>query len=67
MKMMINFSSYCRWSLTFATGKDGFALMTLYRKCAILESPVLLVIQDTSEVNREIKHTAGDVRIPVAY
>ncbi|KAH8418536.1 hypothetical protein KR009_011737 [Drosophila setifemur] len=35
------------WSLFFSTSQHGFALNSLYRKMARLESPVLIVIEDT--------------------
>ncbi|XP_015037846.2 oxidation resistance protein 1 isoform X23 [Drosophila pseudoobscura] len=35
------------WSLIFSTSQHGFALNSLYRKMARLESPVLIVIEDT--------------------
>jgi len=37
------------WMLTFSTERDGFALSTLYRKMQEIDSPVLLVIQDTED------------------
>ena len=35
------------WSLVFSTSQHGFSLNSLYRKMHKLESPVLIVIQDT--------------------
>ncbi|XP_068157971.1 nuclear receptor coactivator 7 isoform X15 [Drosophila tropicalis] len=35
------------WSLIFSTSQHGFALNSLYRKMARLESPILIVIEDT--------------------
>lgn len=35
------------WSLVFSTSQHGFSLNSLYRKMQRLESPVLVVIQDT--------------------
>lgn len=35
------------WSLVFSTSLHGFSLNSLYRKMNRLESPVLIVIQDT--------------------
>lgn len=35
------------WSLIFSTSQHGFSLNTLYRKMQKLETPVLIVIQDT--------------------
>ncbi|XP_055923604.1 nuclear receptor coactivator 7 isoform X6 [Eupeodes corollae] len=35
------------WSLVFSTSQHGFSLNSLYRKMQRLESPVLIVIQDT--------------------
>jgi len=36
-----------RWELLFSTEQDGFSLHSLYRKSALVDSPVLIVIQDT--------------------
>jgi len=35
------------WHLLFSTSQDGFSLHSLYRKAALVDSPVLLIIQDT--------------------
>lgn len=35
------------WTLAFSTSRDGFSLNSLYRKMGRLESPVLMVIEDT--------------------
>ena len=35
------------WSLLYSTSKHGFSLKSLYREMAKVESPVLMVIQDT--------------------
>ncbi|XP_026466263.1 nuclear receptor coactivator 7-like isoform X2 [Ctenocephalides felis] len=35
------------WSLVFSTSQHGFSLNSMYRKMQRLESPVLIVIQDT--------------------
>lgn len=35
------------WSLVFSTSLHGFSLNSLYRKMYKLESPILVVIQDT--------------------
>lgn len=35
------------WSLVFSTSQHGFSLNSLYRKMYKLESPILVVIQDT--------------------
>ena len=35
------------WSLAFSTHTHGFSLGSLYRACARLDCPVLLVVQDT--------------------
>lgn len=35
------------WSLAFSTSQNGFSLNSLYRKLQRLESPILIVIQDT--------------------
>lgn len=39
-----------RWKQIYSTHHQGFSLKSLYRKCSALEGPVLLVIQDTSQV-----------------
>uniref|UniRef100_A0A1L8DXA0 Oxidation resistance protein 1 n=1 Tax=Nyssomyia neivai TaxID=330878 RepID=A0A1L8DXA0_9DIPT len=36
------------WSLVFSTSQHGFSLNSLYRKMHRLESPILIVIQDTA-------------------
>lgn len=35
------------WSLVFSTSQHGFSLNSLYRKMQKLESPILIVIEDT--------------------
>lgn len=35
------------WSLVFSTSQHGFSLNSMYRKMYKLESPILLVIEDT--------------------
>nr|XP_012150146.1 PREDICTED: nuclear receptor coactivator 7 isoform X2 [Megachile rotundata] len=35
------------WSLVFSTSQHGFSLNSMYRKMAKIESPILLVIEDT--------------------
>lgn len=35
------------WSLVFSTSQNGFSLNSLYRKLQRIESPILVVIQDT--------------------
>lgn len=35
------------WTLVFSTSQHGFSLNSLYRKMTRIESPILLVIQDT--------------------
>jgi len=35
------------WSLVFSTSQHGFSLNSLYRKMHKLESPILIVIEDT--------------------
>lgn len=35
------------WTLVFSTSQHGFSLNSMYRKMCKLESPVLLVIEDT--------------------
>eukprot|EP00092_Neocalanus_flemingeri_P002444 GFUD01002614.1.p1 GENE.GFUD01002614.1~~GFUD01002614.1.p1 ORF type:complete len:577 (+),score=93.61 GFUD01002614.1:160-1890(+) len=37
-----------KWHLLFSTAKDGFSLHSLYRKSAHVDSPVLMIIQDTN-------------------
>ncbi|XP_013098254.2 oxidation resistance protein 1 isoform X19 [Stomoxys calcitrans] len=37
------------WSLAFSTSQHGFSLNSLYRKMQRLESPILIVIQDTEQ------------------
>lgn len=37
------------WSLVFSTSQHGFSLNSLYRKMHRLESPILIVIQDTEQ------------------
>lgn len=35
------------WTLVFSTSQNGFSLNSMYRKMARVESPILLVIEDT--------------------
>lgn len=35
------------WTLVFSTSQHGFSLNSMYRKMTRIESPILLVIQDT--------------------
>lgn len=35
------------WTLVFSTSQHGFSLNSLYRKMSKIESPILLVIEDT--------------------
>lgn len=35
------------WTLVFSTSQHGFSLNSMYRKMYKLESPILLVIEDT--------------------
>lgn len=35
------------WTLVFSTSENGFSLNSLYRKMAGVESPILMVIEDT--------------------
>lgn len=35
------------WTLVFSTLQHGFSLNSMYRKMSKVESPILLVIQDT--------------------
>jgi hypothetical protein len=35
------------WTLVFSTSQHGFSLNSLYRKMNRLESPILMVIEDT--------------------
>lgn len=41
------------WSLVFSTSQHGFSLNSLYRKMHKLESPVLIVIEDTEKNVRD--------------
>ena len=41
------------WTLVFSTSQHGFSLNSLYRKMTRIESPILLVIQDTDNNVRE--------------
>ena len=36
------------WSLIYSTAKHGFSLKTMYREMAKVDTPILMVIQDTS-------------------
>lgn len=36
-----------QWTLVFSTSQHGFSLNSMYRKMAKVESPILLVIEDT--------------------
>lgn len=36
-----------QWTLVFSTSQHGFSLNSMYRKMARIESPILLVIEDT--------------------
>ncbi|KAL8574956.1 hypothetical protein ACOMHN_052121 [Nucella lapillus] len=38
------------WSLVYSTGHHGFSLKRLYRELCHLDSPILLVLQDTDDV-----------------
>lgn len=42
------------WTLVFSTSQHGFSLNSMYRKMSKVESPILLVIEDT-EGNVSIK------------
>ena len=35
------------WTLTFSTASHGFSLSSLYRACARVDTPVLIIVQDT--------------------
>lgn len=35
------------WTLVFSTSQHGFSLNSMYRKMSRLESPILMVIEDT--------------------
>lgn len=41
------------WSLAFSTSQHGFSLNSLYRKMHKLESPILIVIEDTEKNVRQ--------------
>lgn len=36
-----------QWTLVFSTSQHGFSLNSMYRKMSKIESPILLVIEDT--------------------
>lgn len=44
------------WTLVFSTSQHGFSLNSMYRKMAKVESPILLVIEDTAKNVRCILH-----------
>ncbi|XP_026678584.1 TLD domain-containing protein 2-like [Diaphorina citri] len=44
------------WTLVFSTSQHGFSLSSLYRKMNRIESPILLVVQDT-DCNVSISRT----------
>lgn len=48
------------WTLVFSTSQHGFSLNSMYRKMTRVESPILLVIQDT-ENNVSTTHTIGEI------
>lgn len=49
------------WTLVFSTSQHGFSLSSLYRKMNRIESPILLVIQDT-DCNVSTHHCDGPKR-----
>jgi hypothetical protein len=44
--VFFNFTGYV-WTLVFSTSQHGFSLNSMYRKMNRLESPILMVIEDT--------------------
>ena len=43
------------WTLVFSTSQHGFSLNSVFRKMAKVESPILMVVQDTE--NRVSSHS----------
>jgi hypothetical protein len=54
------------WTLVFSTSQHGFSLNSMYRKMAKIESPILLVIEDT-EGNVSNGHLQASGAIFLAY
>lgn len=50
------------WSLVFSTSQNGFSLNSLYRKMIGIESPILLVIEDTQGNVSELITVSQPVR-----
>lgn len=48
MIIMTFFAGYV-WTLVFSTSQHGFSLNSMYRKMTRIESPILMVIQDTEQ------------------
>lgn len=46
--IMTFFAGYV-WTLVFSTSQHGFSLNSMYRKMTRIESPILMVIQDTEQ------------------
>lgn len=46
--IMTFFTGYV-WTLVFSTSQHGFSLNSMYRKMTRIESPILMVIQDTEQ------------------
>jgi len=50
------------WQLLYGSDDNGFSLSTLYRQLAGIDSPVLLVIQDTEDRVSVDYYTAAELR-----
>lgn len=63
MTLLVVYISGYVWTLVFSTSQHGFSLNSMYRKMQRLESPILLVIQDTdnnvSRTTRKAKLMCG--------
>lgn len=54
------------WTLVFSTSQHGFSLNSMYRKMQKVESPILLVIQDTDN-NVSIYYVVTDGCIAFSF